>query len=100
MSDSPLNAALRHFEAVEANLIKAEKLLSEIEAVIPSGIAFGHNPDYETNCRNFGALLAALPKIDGWKPEIVLMDLDEIAQNRLDAHELQEIESAADRRYG
>lgn len=92
MSDSPLNAALRHFEAVEANLIKAEKLLSEIEAVIPSGIAFGDNPDYETNCRNFDALLTALPKIDGGKPEIVLMDLDEIAQNRLDAHELGEIE--------
>ena len=31
MSDSPLNAALRQFEAAEANLIKAEKLLAEIE---------------------------------------------------------------------
>lgn len=92
MFDSPLNAALRPFEAVEANLIKAEKLLAEIETAIPSGIAFGENPDYETNCRNFDALLTALPKIDGWKPEIVLMDLDEIAQNRLDAQELGEIE--------
>ncbi|USZ51077.1 restriction endonuclease [Halomonas sp. DN3] len=92
MSDTPLNAALRHFEAVEANLIKAEKLLAEIEAVIPRGISFSDNPDYETNCRNFDALLTMLPKIDGWKPEIVLMDLDEIAQNRLDAHELGEIE--------
>ena len=25
MTDSPLNAALRHFEAAEANLVKAEK---------------------------------------------------------------------------
>lgn len=92
MSDSPLNAALRHFEAAEANLGKAEKLLLEIEAAMPSGIAFGKNPDYETNCLNFDALIAALPKIDGWKPEILLMDLDEIAQNRLDAQEVGEVE--------
>ncbi|EQD74209.1 hypothetical protein B1B_02794, partial [mine drainage metagenome] len=92
MSDSPLNAALRHFEAAEANLVKAEKLLAEIEAAIPSGIAFGENPDYETNCRNFDALITALPKIDEWKPEITLMELDEIAQTRLDAQEVGEIE--------
>jgi len=92
MADSPLNAALRHFEAAEANLNKAEKVLSEIEAAIPSGIAFGDNPEYEENCRSFGALLASLPTIDGWKPDIALMDLDEIAQNRLDAQEVGEIE--------
>lgn len=92
MSESSLNAALRHFEAAEANLVKAEKLLAEIEAAIPSGIAFGESPDYETNCRNFDALITALPKIDGWKPEITLMELDEIAQNRLDAQEVGEIE--------
>jgi hypothetical protein len=92
MSESPLNAALRHFEAAEANLDKAEKLLAEIEAAIPSGIAFGENPDYETTCRHFDALISALPKIDGWRPEITLMELDEIAQNRLDAQEVGEIE--------
>ncbi len=92
MSESPLNSALRHFETAEANLVKADKLLAEIEAAIPSGIAFGENPDYETNCRNFDALITALPKIDGWKPEITLMELDEIAQNRLDAQEVDEIE--------
>jgi hypothetical protein len=92
MSESPLNAALRHFEAAEANLVKAEKLLAEIEAAIPSGIAFGENPDYETTCRHFDALISALPKIDGWRPDITLMELDEIAQNRLDAQEVGEIE--------
>lgn len=92
MSESPLNAALRHFEATEANLVKAEKLLAEIEAAIPSGIAFGDNPDYELNCRHLDALITALPKIDGWKPEIALMELDEIAQNRLDAQEVGEID--------
>lgn len=92
MDDSPLNTALRHFEATEANLNKAEKIWGDIHATIPNGIAFGDNPEYETNCRSFNALFSALPKIDGWKPEIILMDLDEIAQNRLDAQEVAEIE--------
>jgi hypothetical protein len=92
MADSPLNAALRHFEAAEANLNKAEKVLSELNAAIPSGIEFDENPEYEENCRSFSALLASLPRIDGWKPDISLMALDEIAQNRLDAHEVGEIE--------
>lgn len=93
MTDSPLNAALRHFEAAEANLVKIEKVLAAIEAAIPKGIAFGENTEYEDDCRSFAALLASLPKIDGWKPDIVLMDLDEIAQSRLDAHEVGEVES-------
>lgn len=80
MSDSPLNAALRQFEAVEANLVKIEKVLREIDSAIPQGIAFGENPEYESNCRSFHALLASLPKIDDWKPIVVLMDLDEVAQ--------------------
>lgn len=92
MPESSLNSALRQFEAVEANLLKAEKVLAEIVAAIPSGIFFGDDPDYESNCMTFDALLAGLPKIDGWKPEIHLMELDEIAQNRLDAQEVGEIE--------
>lgn len=92
MTDSPLNAALRHFEATEANLVKIENVLKEIESAIPEGIAFGENHEYEENCRSFYALLEALPKIDQWKPDIFLIELDEIAQNRLDAHEIGEFE--------
>lgn len=92
MDDSPLNSALRHFEAAEANLLKLEKILAEIEEAIPQGIEFVDNPEYENNCRSFDAILAALPKIDNWKPQIALMDLDQIAQSRLDAQELGEIE--------
>ncbi len=89
MSDSPLNAALRHFEATEANLVKLERVLAEIEAAIPEGIVFvGDNPEYESNCRSFRTLLESLPAINGWKPEVAIMDLDEIAQNRLDAREV------------
>jgi hypothetical protein len=36
--------------------------------------------------------LSALPKIDGWKPSIQLLELDEIAQMRLDAEEVGEFE--------
>lgn len=93
MDDSPLNDALRQFEAAEANLAKAEKVLSEIETEIPNGIAFiSDNIEYEENCRAFDELLSALPPIDGWKPEIALFELDEIAQMRLDAQEVGEVE--------
>lgn len=92
MSESPLNTAIRIFEIAEANLVKLEKLWKEMEAVIPDGVAFLEDSGYENNCRDFENVLAALPKIDGWKPEIYLMDLNEIGQNRLDAMEVGEIE--------
>ena len=92
MTESPLNTAIRHFEAVEANLVKAEGLLKQIESAIPSGVAFGEDADYERNCRDFSAVFEALPKIDDWKPDITLMELDEIGQSRLDAQEVGEIE--------
>ena len=92
MADSPLNAALRHFEAAEANLVKAERILIEIDAAIPQGIAFREDAVYESNCRYFDILMTALPKIDSWKASISLMDLDDIAQARLDAQEAGEVE--------
>ncbi len=83
-------AALEKFEAAEANLSKLESLWSEIETLIPRGIMFGTNPEYEDRCRSFAHVLTALPKIDGWKPTAEPDDLDSIAQNRMDAHELGE----------
>ncbi|CAB1369986.1 Restriction endonuclease [Denitratisoma oestradiolicum] len=92
MSESPLNAALRQFEAVEANLVKAEKVLQAIDAAVPQGIAFGESTEYEQDCRDFQAIFDTLPRIDGWKPDVCVMGLDEIAQCRLDAQEVGEIE--------
>lgn len=93
MEDSSLNDALRHFESTEANLAKAEKVLDEIESEIPNGIAFvGDSPEYESNCRSFIELVDSLPAIDGWKPKLAALELDEIAQMRMDAQELGEIE--------
>ncbi|MCI0557781.1 MAG: restriction endonuclease [Nitrososphaera sp.] len=94
MNDNSLNDALRHFEATEANLVKLEKLWGEIGAAISNtSESVGVNPIYEDNCRSFQAILAVLPSIDGWKPEIKLMDLIDIFQGRLEAREIGEPET-------
>jgi hypothetical protein len=87
---SPLMTALEQFEAAEANLVKLERLWQEIFRLIPDGVSFGDNPEYEDRVRHYGLLLAALPRIDGWKPSTEPLDLDSVAQSRLDALELGE----------
>lgn len=89
--DSPINAALRQFEATEANVEKLERVWAEIQKLTPAGLQFGNDPVYEERVRTFEDVLAALPKIDGWKPTSVPMDLNSIGQNRLDAKECGEI---------
>ncbi|MDD3289185.1 MAG: restriction endonuclease [Alphaproteobacteria bacterium] len=90
---SPLMEALHQFDAVEANIAKLERLWDEIRALVPTGICFGPNPEYEQKCRSFDDILTTLPKIDGWKPDIQLLEYNEIAQNRFDAHECGMIEA-------
>lgn len=85
-------AALRQFKAIEANLTKLERLCQEIERLVPNEIVFGSDPNYENRCRLFREVLAALPMIDGWKPDGYFLSLNEIAKSRLDAQDLGEIE--------
>lgn len=93
MSDNSLNEALKHFEATEANLVKSEKLLNDIRAAIPDGIVFASdNLQYDDKCRSFHRLWNSLPKLNDWKPSISLLTLDEIAQIRFDAREVDELE--------
>lgn len=92
MPESPLNAALRKFEAVEANLGKAERLLGALMEAVPQGISFGTTTEYDQTWREFHDIIATLPKIDGWKGEIYVMDLDEVAQQRLDATHMDDID--------
>ncbi|HEX3653556.1 MAG TPA: restriction endonuclease [Rhizomicrobium sp.] len=87
---SSLMSAIERFEAVEANILKLERLWSELQDLVPRQIAFGASPEYEDRCRSYSAVLASIPKIDGWKPAAEPQNLDDIAQNRLDAHELNE----------
>ncbi|HEY0837141.1 MAG TPA: restriction endonuclease [Azospirillum sp.] len=91
--NSPLMRALQAFEATEANIVKLERLWDEMRSLIPSGVVFCNDPEYEDRCRSFSALLAELPKIDGWKPGIEPIDLNALAQNRLDALEIGEPEA-------
>lgn len=88
MPDNPLMAALKEFEATEANLLKLERLWDEIQGLIPQGIVFGEAPRHEDRCRAFDEVLTVLPTIDGWKPSISLPDLNGIAQDRFDAKDL------------
>lgn len=87
---STIMAALEQFEATEANLIKLERLWDEMAALIPTRIAFGGNVEYEDRARSFDVLVASLPKIGGLKPTATPLDLDGLAQSRLDAMELDE----------
>ena len=89
--DSPINAALRSFEAAEANLEKLERVFKELRGFVPDGICFGSEPQYEELCRVYDDVLEALPRIDGWKPESRPIDLNDLAQWRLDAREVDEI---------
>ncbi len=59
--------------------------------MIPEGISFGSDPKYDDRSRAYSDVLRALPKIDGWKPEAEPPDLNDLAQNRLDAREVDEI---------
>lgn len=84
-------AALEKFEAAEANLVKLERLSSELANLVPNGIVFGSDPEYEDRSRAYVTLLEALPKIDGWRPDAKPPDMDDIAQTRFDALEVGEI---------
>ena len=91
--DNPINAALRSFEAAEANLEKLERVFKELRGLVPDDICIGSEPQYEELCRVYDDVLDALPKIDGWKPESRPIDLNALAQLRLGAREVDEIDA-------
>jgi hypothetical protein len=82
--------ALQKFEAAEANLVKLERLWEELQSRFPSGLTLDENPEYEDRSRSFKLVLASLPKIDSWRPEITPPGIEGLAQNRLDFMELGE----------
>jgi hypothetical protein len=88
-----LAAALRLFEATEANLAKLERLWDELRALIPEGIAFGSPGQYEELCLAFRQILSALPAIDGFKLTDAICTYDSIGQMRFDAAELGDIDA-------
>ena len=90
-AESSLNAALRAFETAEANLAKLERVWAKAKDCIPDGINFTSDPEYDELCRSFSDIAGNLPAIDGWRIESRPLDLNEIAQRRLDAEEIGEI---------
>lgn len=93
--DSAINAALRSFEAAEANLEKLERLLRELARLRPVGIALGSDFKYDELSLAYSDVLQVLPAIDGWKPTETPIDLYSLAQWRIDAQELGEPEAVA-----
>ena len=93
---SELDKALRVFEATEANLEKLERLWKQIRILDRGGISFESNPKYEDSILAYRQILDSLPTIDGWKPNDVPSDLDEIARMRFDANEVGEPEMLID----
>jgi hypothetical protein len=88
-----MNKALRDFEATEANLAKLERIWADLRKLVPDGVAFGSDPKYEERSEEFKHVLAALPAIDGFMPNVALLTLDEIGQARFDAMEDGELGS-------
>ena len=89
-NQSPIMAALERFEATEANLVKLERLWDELESLTPASIQFGGSAEHEDRVRCYSLILRSLPAIDSWRPETEPMEIDDVAQNRLDAMELGE----------
>ena len=87
---SEIDAALGQFGAAEANLKKLERIFAELKDLTPDGISFRSDPRYEDLCHDYEDILNALPKIDGWKPSARPVDLNSIAQWRLDAADIDE----------
>ena len=88
--ESAIAIALEQFGAAEANLEKLERIFGELCDLTPDGIVFGSNSQYEDLCRDYEDVLAALPEIDGWKPESQPIDLNSLAHSKLDAAEVGE----------
>jgi len=93
-SGSSLNKAMSQFDVVQANLVKLERVWSELDRMIPaSGIWFETNEHYEDKLRAYEQIVNALPEISGFKPRTIPWDLNVIAQARLDALEIGEFEA-------
>src|SRR5687768_11395699 len=85
-----LSEALSTFDAVEANLARAEEAWRKVQERVPTGIVFGNDIEYVRACDALSRLMSSLPPIHGWRPSKTPMDLDDIAQGRLDADEIGE----------
>lgn len=93
--ESDLAATLVQFDRVSANVAKLEKVWEALQNATPDGIEFGlDTQEVEDLIRDFIRIAAELPAIDGFRVEAGPWSRDAIAQARLDASELGEVEIA------
>jgi hypothetical protein len=92
-----LEKALEQFDATEANLRRLLAVWTEMEGLIPSGIAFlDDSPEgrrYRELAHAYEEIMTATPAINGFRIRAVPVELDAIGQMRFDAAELGEPEA-------
>lgn len=93
MTSSSFNETLRAFEATEANLERLKEVWEKARKLVPSGLSYGRDPEYDQLAREYRDLLAALPMIDGEKPRSELVDLNVLCEMRLAAEEIGDFKS-------
>lgn len=82
----------RALEATEANLARAEDLWQRLQGLIPQGISFGAPPAYDKALFEYREAIASLPTIDGWRIEDHTLEYNAIAQWRVDAQDVGELD--------
>ena len=85
-----LNGLLAIFDRAAANLTKLEDVWTRAKPLLPTGPAAGSSPEYDDLVRGWNDLLDGLPRIDGWRIEIELPDMDEVGRNFIDYFEIGE----------
>lgn len=95
LSRMDLEKALEQFDLAEANLHRLEKIWDEAKETTPEFIQFtGGDGRYEELLQGYRAIKDVLPAIGGYRPSSMPMQLNEIAQDRLDAREVSEISAS------
>lgn len=92
-----LEFALAQYDAAETNLERAEDAWRDMKGLIPVGITVTvGSPEsrrYNELRRELEDLVQSLPAISGWRPDFDVPDIDQVAQDRLDAEDIGFLEA-------
>lgn len=89
-----LDELLGVFDRAAANLDKLEAVWGRAQPLLPTGPAAGSSPEYDDLTRAWADLLSGLPRIDGWRIEGQLPDMDDVGRAYTDYFEIGEIPHA------
>ena len=91
-----LDELLGQFDIAAANPARMDKVWERASALIPEDMVFGSLPEYDELIRQWDDLASALPLINGSAFSNRLIDLNELAQWRFDAHEMGAVSAHVD----